>query len=141
MSASDSSFLGTGWSFPPTFTRAGYVVEMASAERDIRESLWILFSTSPGERIMVPEYGCSLWEMVFRGIDKGLMTDLEDAVATAILDWEPRIDVVAVSVEPDATVDGKVLVSVDYVVRQTNSRSNLVYPFYVEEGTLTSETP
>lgn len=141
MSASDSSFLGTGWSFPPTFTRAGYTVEMSSAERDIRESLWILFSTTPGERIMVPKYGCSLWEMVFRGIDKSLVTDLEDAVATAILDWEPRIDVVAVSVEPDATVDGKVLVSVDYVVRQTNSRSNLVYPFYVEEGTLTSEVP
>lgn len=141
MRGTDSSFLGTGWTFPPTFTRAGYRVEMASGERDIRESLWVLFSTTPGERLMVPRYGCTLWEMVFRAIDTGLMTDLEDAVAVAILDWEPRIDVVEVKVQPDATVDGKVLVSVEYVVRQTNSRSNLVYPFYVEEGTLTAEAP
>lgn len=135
----ERTFLGTGWSFPPTFSRVGGGVEMVSADRDIRESLWVLFSTALGERLMLPEYGSALWQLVFQNVSTGLMTQIEDAVRQAILYWEPRIDVDGVSVEADATVHGRVLVTVDYTIRATNSRSNLVYPFSLQEGTLPAQ--
>jgi phage baseplate assembly protein W len=137
----ERAFLGTGWSFPPTFSRAGGGVEMVSEERDIRESLWVLFCTALGERVMVPEYGTALWQLVFQNVTTSLMTQIEDAVRQAILYWEPRIDVDAVTVEPDASVAGLVLVTVEYTVRSTNARSNLVYPFYLQEGTLPAQGP
>src|SRR5579871_5081417 len=89
----EKAFLGTGWSFPPTFSRATYSVDMVSDNVDIKESLWILLSTSLGERIMVPQYGTQLWQMVFQNITTSLTTQLEDIVRTAILYWEARIDV------------------------------------------------
>ena len=132
----DKAFLGTGWSFPPSFSREACSVDMVSEERDIRESLWVLFSTAPGERVMVPTYGCALWQIVFQGITTTLMSEIEDYVRQAVLYWEPRIDVDEVSVQPDASRDGVVLIDLAYTVRQTNSRSNLVYPFYLAEGTI-----
>jgi phage baseplate assembly protein W len=136
MPSAGAPFLGTGWSFPPTFSQRTWSVVMVSGEDDIRESLRILFSTALGERIMVPEYGCDLSSMVFRSITTTLQTELEAGIRQAILSWEPRIDVLDVTVQRDATVDGLILVAVDYVIRRTNTRSNLVYPFYVREGTL-----
>jgi len=135
----EKEFLGTGWSFPPSFSRIDASVNMVSAEQDIRESLWILFSTSMGERIMVPEYGSDMWQMVFRSITNTLMTEIEASIRSAVLEWEPRIDVDEVSVQPDSTLEGKVTITLYYTIRQTNSRSNLVYPFYIQEGTLVSE--
>ncbi len=132
----EKAVLGTGWSFPPTFSRVTRSVSMVSAEQDIRESLGILFSTSLGERIMVPDYGSQLWKMVFRGITTTLRTQLEDIVRQAVLRWEPRIDVDEISVEPDAGVDGLVRITVYYTVRATNARNNYVYPFYLREGTI-----
>ena len=85
---------------------------------------------------MVPTYGCALWQMVFQGITTTLMSEIEDYVRQAVLYWEPRIDVDEVSVQPDASRDGVVLIDLAYTVRQTNSRSNLVYPFYLAEGTI-----
>ena len=137
----EKTFLGTGWSFPPTFSRATYSVEMVSAEKDIRESLWILFSTQLGERIMLPLYGNELWRMVFRNMTTTLMTQMREAVRQAVLYWEPRIDVDEVAVQPDANVDGLVLITLYYTIRQTNTRANLVYPFYLQEGTLPAQTP
>lgn len=141
MAESKKSFLGTGWSFPPTFTRAGYTVEMVSDDLDIQQSLWILFSTSLGERIMLPGYGSQIWQTVFRNITTTLMTELEDYVRTAVLAWEARIDVDEVSVQPDATQDGLVLITVYYTIRRTNARNNFVYPFYLQEGTIPAEAP
>jgi phage baseplate assembly protein W len=135
----EKSFLGTGWSFPPTFSRLDYSVVMVSDEADIRESLWILFSTSLGARIMLPEYGSQLWRMVFRSVTTTLMTQLAAAVQQAILYWEPRITVDEVKVEPDANAAGVVLIAVYYTIRKTNARNNLVYPFYVQEGTIPVE--
>jgi phage baseplate assembly protein W len=128
----DKSFLGTGWSFPPTFTRVNDSIVMVSDDRDIRESLWVLFSTSLGERIMLPTYGNQLWEMVFRGITTTLVTEIQGMVAQAILYWEPRITVDDIQVKADGNVDGLLLISVDYTIRKTNARSNLVYPFYTQ---------
>ncbi len=137
----EAAFLGTGWSFPPTFSRYTYSVDMVSADQDIRESLWILFSTSLGERIMLPQYGSQLWKMVFQNISTTLMTQLEDIVRQAVLYWEARIDVDEITVQPDATVAGLVLITVNYTIRRTNARNNLVYPFYIQEGTIPMEGP
>ena len=132
MAGADTSFLGTGWSFPPTFSRADCRVAMVKDEVDIRESLWILFSTSLGERIMLPTYGNQLWEMVFRGITTTLITQMQDMVAQAILYWEPRINVDLIRIDTHSSVNGLLLINVDYTIRKTNVRSNLVYPFYTQ---------
>ena len=78
MSVADPSFLGTGWTFPPTFTRAGHTVLMASDDTDIRQSLRVLFGTAPGERVMLPEYGCALWRMVFGSLTNRLWVETDD---------------------------------------------------------------
>lgn len=132
----DDSFLGTGWTFPPVFRRSGATVEMVSGEEDVRESLRVIFTTRQGERVMLPDFGTDLYDMVFRGLTTTLKTEIDDSVRTTILNWEPRIDVLAVTVEEDPTQPGLVLVGVDYVIRRTNSRSNIVFPFYLEEGNL-----
>lgn len=132
----EPSFLGTGWSFPPTFSRPTSCVDMVSGEADIRESLWILFSTALGERLMLPQYGCQLWDMVFQSLTTTFIRELQQLVGQAILQWEPRIDVNDVLVQPDAQQEGLVSIAVEYTIRKTNSRSNLVYPFYIREGNL-----
>jgi len=137
-SASDPAFLGTGWSFPPTFSRPLLGVEMVSGVADIHESLRILFSTTPGERVMLPEYGCDLWRLLFRGLTTTLMTEIKDMVEQAIVLWEPRINLLGVEVVRDPTQDGRIDIEIDFVVRGTNTRSNFVYPFYLQEATLGS---
>lgn len=137
----EQAILGTGWSFPPTFSRTGLSVVMASGVDDIRQSLWVLFSTALGERVMLPGYGTQIWQMVFRAINTTLITQLADMVSQAILYWEPRIDVVDVSVTPDASDAGRVLIMVDYLVRRTNARNNMVYPFYLQEMTIPVQEP
>jgi phage baseplate assembly protein W len=139
--AVNKDFLGTGWGFPPTFSRLNYTVEMVSNDDDIHESLWILFSTRLGERIMVPQYGSGLWRTVFRTMTTTLMSQMKAMVQQAILNWEPRIDVDEIKVQPDATIEGLVLINVVYTVRKTNTRSNLVYPFYLTEATIPTKKP
>jgi phage baseplate assembly protein W len=130
------AFLGTGWGFPPTFSRSLQGVEMVSGVTDIHQSLRILFATAQGERIMLPLYGCDLWRMVFRTLTMTLLTELKDMVEQAIVQWEPRIDVLSVDVVQDPAEDGLVRIEVEFVVRRTNTRSNFVYPFYLREATL-----
>jgi phage baseplate assembly protein W len=137
-STPDPAFLGAGWSFPPTFSRSLLGVEMVSGIEDIRESLRILFSTAQGERVMLPEYGCDLWRMVFRSLTTTLTTELKDMVEQAIILWEPRIDLLNVSATRDPRQDGLVLIEVAFIVRRTNTRSNFVYPFLLNEATLIS---
>jgi Bacteriophage baseplate protein W len=129
-------FLGRGWAFPPRFTAADNDVEMVAGERDIRESLFILLSTAQGERVMVPTYGCDLHRFVFAELTTGMMTEIRDMVMTAIVRWEPRIDLISVHVTADRAEPGMVRIEVEYRVRRTNVRSNLVFPFYFNEGTL-----
>ena len=129
-------FLGRGWAFPPTFDAPANEVAMVAGERDIRESLFILLSTSQGERVMVPTYGCDLHRFVFAELTTGIMSEIREMVATAIRRWEARIDVIAIHVTPDAKEPGMIRIEIDYSVRRTNARSNLVFPFYFHEGTL-----
>jgi uncharacterized protein len=133
----DRPFLGRGWSFPPTFDRASGGVRMLEREDDVASSLHILLSTARGERIMVPQYGCNMDELVFENLDTRMRTLMADKIASAILYHEPRIDLERVEVQndPEETLEGRVLIGVTYRVRETNSRFNFVFPYYVEEGT------
>ncbi len=130
------SFLGTGWSFPPTFDKSQASVIMISDEADIAQSLQILFSTFPGERIMVPRYGCNLRKFLFEQIDTSLMFQLRDIISNAILHFEPRIIVNQIDIDTDNLQEGVLFIMLDYTVRATNSRHNIVYPFYHSEGNL-----
>jgi phage baseplate assembly protein W len=136
----EAAFLGTGWAFPPTFTRQGHTAVTAGGVEDVRQSLWVLFSTAPGERVMLPTYGCALWRMVFRNLTTTATTEMAEAVRKAVLEWEPRVDLQGVEAEADPTHGGLVSIHVSYVIRATNTRDNLVYPFYLREGTLVPAT-
>jgi Bacteriophage baseplate protein W len=128
------SFLGTGWTFPPTFDRRSGSVVMSSDLANIRQCLRVLLSTNLGERIMLATYGTGLRLKVFAALTETLANDLRSLVEKAILDWEPRIDVLRVDVQEVAPLQGELAISVDFVVRKTNARSNMVFPFYLREG-------
>lgn len=128
-------FLGRGWSFPPTFHRSSGGVEMLEQEADIASSLEILLTTVPGERVMSPDFGCNLQELVFESLDTTLKTLMADKIETAILYYEPRIDVEEVILDDSRELEGVVLIEITYRVRATNSRFNFVFPFYKIEGT------
>ncbi len=130
-----SSFLGTGWSFPPRFDKQTKKVVMVSEEKDISESLMILLSTRPGERVMNPLYGCNLDDLLFESLNLTLKTYVADLIETAILYFEPRIDLEKVEINENNDLEGELLIELKYVVRSTNTRRNLVYPFYRGEGT------
>lgn len=132
------SFLGRGWGFPPEFSKTTKSVLLTEDETDIEKSLEILLSTRPGERIMVPEYGCNLDELLFKPLNLTLKTFVADLIKTAILYHESRIDVEKVRIEQSTENDGILLIYVDYLIRITNSRKNMVYPFYKTEGTETT---
>jgi phage baseplate assembly protein W len=130
-----SSFLGRGWSFPPTFNRSNAGVEMLAEEADIASSLEILLSTRPGERLMLPQYGCNLDELLFENLDTRMKTLMADKIESAILYFEPRILLDSVRLREDQQLEGIVLIEIDYQVKTTNSRFNFVYPYYKTEGT------
>jgi phage baseplate assembly protein W len=129
------SFLGTGWGFPPAFSKTTAPVGMLSDEADIESSLHILLSTRQGERVMRPDYGCNLDELVFEPLTTTFKTYIQDLIATAILYYEPRIDVNKITLDSDGELEGRILISIDYTVRSTNSRFNFVFPFYKTEST------
>jgi phage baseplate assembly protein W len=131
----NSAFLGRGWSFPPTFDSSLARVEMLEEEADIASSLEILFSTAPGERVMLPQYGCNLDELVFESLDTRMKTLMADKVEAAILYYEPRINLESVRLDDSRELEGVVLIEVIYRVKTTNSRFNFVYPYYKLEGT------
>lgn len=130
----NESFLGTGWSFPPSFDKTSRFVRMSSDEKDIMESLQVLLSTRPGERIMLPEYGCSLETLLFESINLTLTTQITEIIRTSILYYEPRIDLENVTLDEQYILDGRIDITLDYRIRTTNSRQNMVYPFYRNEG-------
>jgi phage baseplate assembly protein W len=129
------SFLGTGWSFPPSFDTVLNTVIMTSDEADIQLSLQILLATNKGERVMVPDYGCNLDEMLFEPMTTTFKTYIREMIKTAILYYEPRIDLSSIQVDDSRETEGVILIILNYTVRTTNSRFNFVYPYYKNEGT------
>jgi phage baseplate assembly protein W len=126
------TFLGRGFGFPATF--AGGQVRMAADEQDIHESLLILFGTRPGERVLQPKFGLDLTPLLFEPLSTTLRTLLQDRIATALLIHEPRIRVLALVVDDSLALEGLLQIRLDYAVRSTNSRFNLVYPYYLGDA-------
>lgn len=127
-------FIGTGWSFPPAFDNVSGNMQMVTGEQDIHESLHILLSTSLGERIMRPDYGCNLKDYVFDPMNVSMESYIKKLVEDAIIYFEPRITLEKVSVDFIET-DGVMWIKVDFRIDATNSRANYVYPYYIKEGT------
>lgn len=129
-----SGFLGRGWGFPISFHhRAG--VGMVTEEEDIAQSLHILLGTRPGERVMHPDYGCGLHALAFERIDGTSVRRIRERVEHAVLFYEPRIDLDGVEIDTSDAFNGVLLIELAYRIRSTNNRSNIVYPFYLAEGT------
>ena len=124
------AFLGKGWSFPVRFNWATKNVEMVTAEKDIEESLFILLNTIKKERVMRPQYGHDLLPLVFKKIDNSLLHLLEDSITKAITLYESRIDLIQVKLNHHIQ-EGFIEIELLYVVRKTNSRHNVVFPFYL----------
>jgi uncharacterized protein len=137
----NKSFMGRGWKFPPQFVKSGTSevlgasVLMVAEEEDIKESLIILLSTRMRERVMRSDYGCNLDTIIFDSMTVTFLTMLRDHVEQCIRRYEPRIDLQAVVMDTRSYFEGKLLISVDYIISSVNKRDNIVYPFYLKEGT------
>ncbi|MFY9271084.1 MAG: GPW/gp25 family protein [Candidatus Manganitrophaceae bacterium] len=126
------AFLGAGWGFPVTVDSAGRL-ERAEYEERIRQSIWIILGTAKGERVMRPDFGCGIYDLVFENVTADTAGRISQAVREALLLFEPRIDVVDLQVRSEN--NGEVmLILIDYQVRATNNLFNLVYPFYLERS-------
>jgi phage baseplate assembly protein W len=137
MPSSTTSFLGTGWSFPPSFDNVSGTVDLVKDVDDINESLNILLSTTLGERVMQPSYGCNLENYLFESLSNTLIGFIRDLVTKAILYYEPRITAESVDVTAaDSTElwEGRFTIQVTYTIPQTNSRFNYVYDYYSNEA-------
>lgn len=133
----DKAYLGTGWSFPPTFDHDSKTVTMVSAEKDIEQSLEILLSTSFGERVMQPDYGCNLKDYQFESMDNAFIGFIKDLVERAILFFEPRIRLERIDItEADSfdLIEGFLKIIIHYEIEGTNTRYNYVYDFYLREA-------
>jgi phage baseplate assembly protein W len=135
MSKEEKSFLGQGWAFPPGFSRSTGTSILVREDEDIQQSLIILLSTRLGERIMQPQYGCNLHHVVFEKADKSTITFLRDSIESAILYHEPRIKVLEIRTRLEGDQSDRIFIDIVYLIRATNTRSNLVYPFSLTEAT------
>jgi phage baseplate assembly protein W len=129
-----TSFLGTGWSYPPQFVPETGEVVMTSDDEDIEASLKILLGTAAGERFLNPKYGLDLHDELFEPMSTTMTTFLKDRAKVALLIYEPRINLLGIELDTSMQLEGRVALVVDYEVRATNSRFNLVYPFYLSGG-------
>lgn len=126
-------FFGNGWQFPLRITPAGGFA-YSSGEANVEEAIWIILGTARGERQMLPRFGCGIHDFVFAGNDPATQGTIQHLVKDALTEWEPRIDVLDVSVGAASGEENTMLIRVDYRVRSNNAFGNLVYPFYITEG-------
>lgn len=130
-----NNFLGRGWSFPPTFNMQLKEVQLTDKVEDIEKSLQILLTTSIGERLMQPRYGCNMEDLLFESLDTATKTIITDRIKTAILFFEPRIEAKKIELNTQNELEGEITVEIEYIIPSTNSRYNFVFPFYRKEGT------
>jgi phage baseplate assembly protein W len=127
-------YLGVGWKFPLQVTPAGTIAQ-ARFEQRIEESIYLILSTAKGERVMLPDFGCNIHELVFEVNNPTNIAVITQSVRQALVAFEPRIDVLDISTETDPEVQNLLLIRINYRVRANNARGNLVYPFYITENT------
>ncbi|MFP3907172.1 MAG: GPW/gp25 family protein [Acidimicrobiales bacterium] len=125
-----SGFIGRGLPFPMRVDHTGSIA-LAGGAAELDSSMRVIISTAPGERLMRPTFGCRIWDLLFEPINGNTLGLMAFAVREAIAQWETRVEVDQVDVVPDPDREGMVVITVDYRVRSTNDRRNLVYPFYV----------
>lgn len=130
----ENAFLGAGWKFPPEVDEVTGRIKLSSYEEDIQESIKIIIGTSKGERIMNPDFGCSIKKFMFENFTYTVASDMENCIKDALVQWEPRITDIKVNAVQDSTDNYKVNINISYVVRSTNNPYNLVYPYYLNEG-------
>lgn len=126
-------FLGTGWALPVETDSQGNV-DLSSGEPNIEQSVRLILGTAKGERVMRPDFGCDIHDQVYSSLSPATLNRIEDGVRRSLVRWEPRIDVESVDATPDPAEPGTVHIDIEYWVESTNSRNNMVYPFYVQEG-------
>lgn len=126
----DPAFIGRGLRWPLGVDHTGGI-GMTTGPGDLDRSINVVISTAPGERVMRPEFGCRIWELLFEPVNHNTIGLMAQAVREAIAQWEPRVTVTDVVVRPDPADHGRVDIDVTYIVRTTNDTRNLVYPFYV----------
>src|SRR5688572_24640530 len=126
-------YLGVGWKFPLQVTPGGTIAQ-ARFEQRIEESIYLVLSTAKGERVMLPDFGCGIHELVFAPNSPGTRSLIVQQVRRALQTWEPRIDVLDVAVDDSPGQPTLLLIRVGYRIRANNALGNLVYPFYLREG-------
>jgi phage baseplate assembly protein W len=130
---SDPGFLGRGWAFPVVPTASGGVA-FSSGAANVEQAIRIILETSPGERIMRPEFGCGIWELVMEANTAQLHGRIQARVREALVRWEPRVDVLDVRVDSPPEKRNVLFIRIDYRIRANNALYNLVYPFFLQEG-------
>jgi phage baseplate assembly protein W len=126
-------FLGRGWAFPLKTTHDGRIA-LSEYEAGIRESIILILGTSKGERVMRPDFGCGIHDYTFSTIDTASLALIERSVREALTLWEPRLELKEVEISTKQAGEGKLIITINYEVRKTNNRYNLVYPFYLTEA-------
>jgi phage baseplate assembly protein W len=132
----DATFIGRGFYWPLQVDHTGSI-RLTDGAADLDRSMAVILATAPGERVMRPQFGCKIWDLLFEPITANLLGLMAQAVRDALAQWEPRVEVVDVRPEPDSNDHTLIMINVSYRVKATNDRRNLVYPFYViphEEG-------
>ncbi|WP_456786621.1 GPW/gp25 family protein [Cellulomonas sp. P5_C5] len=125
-----SDFVGRGFTWPLGVDHTG-AIALTRAGGDLEDSIRVVLLTAPGERLMRPQFGCRIWDLMFEPVNANLLGLISEAVRDALAQWEPRIEVLDVTPVQDAESSGTVQITIAYRVRATNDRRNLVYPFYV----------
>lgn len=126
-------FLGVGWKFPVEVDEATGRIKTSSFEEDIKEAIQIIIMTSKGERLMRPNFGCDMREQLFEGMDYATISQMESEIKVALTSWEPRIEDVDVTIKGE-NQGGNLMIDIHYLVRATNNRFNVVYPYFLTEG-------
>lgn len=132
----EANFLGRGWAFPPAFDGRTGGALMVEQMDDVQESLHILLSTTPGERVMRPTYGCNLRRLVFEPLNESTLTEMRSTIEQAVLFFEVRITLESVEFDLEEAHAGVLRIRLEYTVRTTNSRHNMVFPLYRDEGSV-----
>jgi phage baseplate assembly protein W len=128
-----TSILGAGWAFPVLPDADGRIALVSDEER-IRQSIWLILATAPGERVMLPAFGCGIYDLVFQPNTVAIRGSVAAEVTDALTRWEPRVDVIGVTVTAPDGDPAVMLIDVQYRISATNSAYNLVYPLFLTEG-------
>lgn len=135
MELTTATYLGKGWDFPPKFLKNQGEIKMISDIEDIESSLQIIITTRRGERVMRPKFGCDLTDQIFENLSATQMTIMKNRIKEAIIIYEPRVEVIKIALDTQNFLEGKFLIKIEYLIRATNTRRNIVFPYYITEAT------